>query len=577
MSLTTGSRLQYLLDTGLLLASEHRPDVIVRTMLEAGLQLCQATVGACWSGITSSAAEDKVETERGPWLATPGAGCARSPGLRRPPLSALFGVSAGASGVWRSDGTSRDHGFDWQPSGTGKLRASSLRSYLAVAVRDRSGAGLGTFLYGHPEPGAFPGELEPLMSVLAAQAAAAFETARLLERRDRQVEAAEDALGRQQAARLRLLHALEAAQIGTWTWNADTGMVDLDAQAAELFAVGSQGPQDRDSLRRRVHPEDLALTAEDLRAVARSGQSYSAEYRMLLPEGGHRWVLVRGSAIGRARGAAQDVARDAAGEEEGMIGTVQDITPRKDQEQALRTSERLAATGRLAATLAHEINNPLEAVTNLIYLAKTDPETPASISRMLEIADGELARVSQLAQHTLGFYRDTTRPVTIDMNELLAAIVELFQRKLTGKRVECTLDLEPGLSVVGLQGEIRQVVSNLLVNAIDATPGEGGMIRIRGRHRRRAEGKGVAVLICDQGAGIPHHVRPRLFTPFMTTKTSTGTGLGLWVTRGMVEKHGGSVCFRSRTDSPSGTVFRVYLPHSAPPSLFASPSALTIQ
>lgn len=261
----------------------------------------------------------------------------------------------------------------------------------------------------------------------------------------------------------------------------------------------------------------------------------------------------------------------------GMVGTVQDITPRRVQEEALRTSEKLAATGRMAATIAHEINNPLEAVINLIYLAKTDPETPESVSRMLELADSELARVSQIAQQTLGFYRDTTRPVTVDVNELLKAVVELFDRKLTGKGMRCTLDLEPGLSVMGLQGEIRQVVANLLVNAIDASPGSGGRIRIRGRHRQRSDEKGIAVLICDEGEGIPVHVGRRLFSPFVTTKQSTGTGLGLWVTRGMVEKHGGSVCFRSRTVSPSGTVFRVYLPQSGSSTLFDGASVAMIQ
>ena len=269
--------------------------------------------------------------------------------------------------------------------------------------------------------------------------------------------------------------------------------------------------------------------------------------------------------------------QDAAGHPVGMIGTMQDITQRKKQEDSLRTSEKLAATGRLAATIAHEINNPLEAVTNLIYLAKTDPVTPPAVSRMLETADAELARVSQIAQQTLGFYRDTTRPVSVDLNDLLKAVVDLFERKLTGKRLHCTLDLEAGLALVGLQGEIRQVVANLLVNAIDASGAGGGQIRIRARHRRREGNHGVSVMVSDQGSGIPHHVRPRLFTPFTTTKESLGTGLGLWVTRGMVEKHGGSVRFRSRVVDPSGTVFRVYLPVSGSPQLFAPQSSPVLQ
>jgi signal transduction histidine kinase len=237
---------------------------------------------------------------------------------------------------------------------------------------------------------------------------------------------------------------------------------------------------------------------------------------------------------------------------------------RKLQEQTLRESEKLAATGRLAATVAHEINNPLEAVTNLIYLARTDREMPTHVQQLLDTADSELARVSQLAQQTLGFYRDTTRLVSMDLNKLLLDTVDLFTRKMRNKNVACTVDLEPNLVLFGLQGEIRQVFSNLLVNAIDAS--SRSTIHIRARHRCQRGVEGVAVVIADHGSGIPATVRQQLFTPFVTTKESVGTGLGLWVTRGIVEKQGGSVRFRTSTVAPRGTAFRTFLP-LRPPSL----------
>jgi len=248
-----------------------------------------------------------------------------------------------------------------------------------------------------------------------------------------------------------------------------------------------------------------------------------------------------------------------------------EIASRKNQESALRQSEKLAATGRLAATIAHEINNPLEAVTNLIYLSRTDPGVPAPVQALLETADTELARVAQIAQQTLGFYRDTTRPIEIDLNELLHSVVSLFARKMVSRKITCTLDLEPDLCIHGLQGEIRQIFSNLLVNAIDAFNFEsvltGGAIHIRGRHLRGPR-NAVSVLICDQGSGISASVRQRIFSPFFTTKQSVGTGLGLWVTRGFAEKHGGSIHFRTRTTAPSGTVFRIILPVNTPVALF---------
>jgi len=241
-----------------------------------------------------------------------------------------------------------------------------------------------------------------------------------------------------------------------------------------------------------------------------------------------------------------------------MIGTVQDITARKTQEATLRQTEKLAATGRLAATIAHEINNPLEAVTNLIYLSKTDPGVPAPIQHLLETADNELARVSQIAQQTLGFYRDTTRPIDIDITAMLEGVVNLFSRKMEYKKIRCELDLESNLHIFGLQGEVRQVFSNLLVNAIDASM--KGLIKVRARARSHAGRSGVSVVIADHGSGIPVAVRQRLFSPFFTTKQSVGTGLGLWVTRGIVEKQGGTIRFRTSTEQPSGTVFRVFLP-----------------
>jgi signal transduction histidine kinase len=241
-----------------------------------------------------------------------------------------------------------------------------------------------------------------------------------------------------------------------------------------------------------------------------------------------------------------------------MVGTVQDVTARKTQEATLRQSEKLAATGRLAATIAHEINNPLEAVTNLIYLCKTDPAVPPGIQRMLETADEELARVAQIAQQTLGFYRETARPGEVDLTILLRSIADLFSRKFRYKSLTCNLRVDPDLRVFGLQGEIRQVFSNLLVNAIDAS--EKGEIHVRARRRSIRGNQGVSVLIADRGTGIPHAVRDRLFSPFFTTKQSFGTGLGLWVTQGMVHKHGGSIAYRTRTEIPSGTCFRVFLP-----------------
>ena len=347
----------------------------------------------------------------------------------------------------------------------------------------------------------------------------------------------------------RLRQALDAGQFGTWTWDRETDLLDFDERAAELFDVAPHEPVTRRELRERmVVREDLVETPENLREQLEKNAPYMAEYR-ITGRDGVRWIASHGIATRSAQ----------TGRIVGMSGTLQDITARKTQEATLRQTEKLAATGRLAATIAHEINNPLEAVTNLIYLCKTDPTVPGPLERLLETADQELARVGQIAQQTLGFYRDTTRPTDIDMAALLAGVVDLFARKLLSKRVACTLDVGRELRIVGLQGEIRQVFSNLLVNAIDASEANT-TIRIRAKAAVRDGQQGVSVLVADEGTGIPEKVRGRMFSPFFTTKQSVGTGLGLWVTRGIVEKQGGWIDFRTCTAPRSGTVFRVFLP-----------------
>jgi signal transduction histidine kinase len=215
----------------------------------------------------------------------------------------------------------------------------------------------------------------------------------------------------------------------------------------------------------------------------------------------------------------------------------------------------------MAATIAHEINNPLEAVTNLIFLAKSNKDLPDSVRRHLETADQELARVSHIAQQTLGFYRDTSRPLAVDVGAIVADVLAVFERRLAYKQMHCEPELRGDVTVVGLAGELRQAVSGLVVNAIDACA-NSGRLRIRARETRLAKSglPAVSISISDNGCGISSASRKRLFSPFFTTKESVGTGLGLWVSKGIVEKHGGSIRYRSRVEMPCGTTFRILLP-----------------
>ncbi len=243
--------------------------------------------------------------------------------------------------------------------------------------------------------------------------------------------------------------------------------------------------------------------------------------------------------------------------------TIQDITERKATEEKLRTTEKLAATGRLSASISHEINNPLEAVTNLIYLAKIEPALPPKIWHLLENADCELRRVAHITRQTLGFYRETTVATRIDIPQLIQDVIAIYRAKLTNKRLEVVTRFGPECEMHGFQGEIRQVVSNLLGNAIDASE-DGGRLILKAktaRNWRAGQGPGLRISIGDFGVGISPAIQARIFEPFYSTKEDRGTGLGLWLSKSLVEKHGGVIRFRSSiVPEHRGTVFSIFFP-----------------
>ena len=230
-------------------------------------------------------------------------------------------------------------------------------------------------------------------------------------------------------------------------------------------------------------------------------------------------------------------------------------------EEALRHSEKLAATGRLAASIAHELNNPLEAISNAIYLARTSPQS--EITQYLKVADEELARVAQITRQTLGFYRETASPSFVKISTLIEELLALYGRKLEAKNLTIHKQYREELEVWGQEGELRQVFANQIANAIYATPTNGSLtIRIR-RSKSWSNGQhpGTAVSLVDTGSGIPPEALSKIFNPFFTTKQDVGNGLGLWITRDIVTRHGGSIRVRSN-DRPgtSGTIFTTFLP-----------------
>jgi two-component system, sporulation sensor kinase E len=246
-----------------------------------------------------------------------------------------------------------------------------------------------------------------------------------------------------------------------------------------------------------------------------------------------------------------------------VYAILDDITERKRSQEIMRVSEKLAATGRLAASIAHEINNPLESITNILYLLENDPALHDPARNYASMAQQELSRVTHIARQTLGFYRDTSSPIPVDIPSLLDNVIELYQRKIAVKAVNLIRQYDVGQQVPAFPGELRQVFSNLILNAIESVA-QGGTVRLHvfasPTHSRQRD-RGIHVIIADSGPGISFENRKKIFEPFFTTKGEKGTGLGLWVSHGIVEKHGGTIRFRSSIiPGRSGTVFSVFLP-----------------
>ncbi|HEX3987641.1 MAG TPA: ATP-binding protein [Acidobacteriaceae bacterium] len=243
---------------------------------------------------------------------------------------------------------------------------------------------------------------------------------------------------------------------------------------------------------------------------------------------------------------------------DGLSLFAQDITERRIQQEKLLLSEKLAATGRLAATIAHEINNPLESVLNLIYLSRTSRAEMEKIREYLSTAEKELTRVSHIARHTLGFYRETSVASQIDMPALVEEVLTVYESRLRASGIQLTKDFAVVPTVRALRGELHQVFSNLISNAIDAMR-EGGRLVLS--IRESLEKPGLVVTVEDTGTGIPAANLSRLFEPFFTTKAGAGTGLGLWVVHQFVESWGGTIHVLSKIEPTNhGTTFTIFLP-----------------
>jgi len=242
-----------------------------------------------------------------------------------------------------------------------------------------------------------------------------------------------------------------------------------------------------------------------------------------------------------------------------------EIVARKKAEEALTRSEKLASVGRMAAVLAHEINNPLAAVMGIIYLMQNTNNLPASVAENLERADGELKRIAHITRQTLGFYRESLHLAAFYVAPLLGSVLDLLKSKIQSRRATVEEQCDPNLEMTAMQGEVRQVISNLLLNSLDSID-TGGRVVLRASISTSPTDRSqrVRITVSDDGRGIDESVLPQIFEAFFTTKGAIGNGLGLWVSKQIVDKHGGSIQVRTATVGPQhGTTFSVILPMDA--------------
>ena len=347
--------------------------------------------------------------------------------------------------------------------------------------------------------------------------------------------------------------AMDAAELGMWWYDSDTGVVVADERKRRIGGSGPNGSvNDWLAL---LHPEDIQRVGEHFQAALESRAPYGLEYRIVRADG-TRWVRSRGRLV---------VGPD---DRRRMFALVEDITALKLVEESLQRSqtaliqsEKLAAVGRLASSISHEINNPLEAVTNLIYLIR-ESGTLADVRQYAQIAERELRRVSIITTQTLRFHKQSSKPVAVSCSDLIGETLSVYHGRLVNSRVRVEKRKRALRPVRCMDGEIRQVLSNLIANAIDSMP-FGGRLLIRSREATNWQTghSGLVLTVADTGMGMSPSTKMQIFEPFFSTKGIGGTGLGLWVSREIVSRHSGALRIRSsQKEGASGTVFALFLP-----------------
>jgi PAS domain S-box-containing protein len=355
----------------------------------------------------------------------------------------------------------------------------------------------------------------------------------------------------------------QRAELETIYENAPIGLSLLDPVELRYLRINDRQAQTIGLPKEKIIGQVITDIAplpglKELLEMAASGQSvrnHLLEGELPTRPGEHRYWNVSYSPVYNANNKVEAIA-----------AVILEMTNQKKAEAALIQSEKLAAVGRLASSISHEINNPLEAITNLLYLIDLSSELPENVRRYVDTAQNELSRVCQIATQTLRFHRQAVRATHVSAAELVDAVLNLYQGRLANSSIKVEATYASPTTVLCFENDIRQVLNNLIANAIDAMR-QGGRLLVRAHDAtdysfEYPQGRlGIRITIADTGHGMSSSVQARLFEPFYTTKDLNGTGLGLWISAGIVSRHQGRLTFRSNQHPiHHGSVFSLFLP-----------------
>jgi len=380
-------------------------------------------------------------------------------------------------------------------------------------------------------------EVQTLRQLLEVHEATALAQAEIAER------ALADAVraGQELAAQARQMdEVIEASSECVMVLDGDWVVRYMNSQAVETMdsdvdLIGKRLPDAYPGLTGSIFWEKFVQVMHDRRAI-----SFEEIYASR-----QRWYVVNAAPVGN-----------------GMALFFRDVTERKQHDAMLQRTEKLAAVGRLASSISHEINNPLESVVNLLYLIEHEPNVGNEVRTYAALAASELARVSHIVTHTLKFHRQSTRAGACRVSEILESVLSLYQGRMSTQKVVIVRDFAENDGITCFAGDMRQVFANLIGNALDALRGEGTlMLRTHLSHHWMTGAPGLRVVIADTGCGMSDATRQRIFEAFFTTKMATGTGLGLWVSEEIIRNHKGTVRVKSsEVPGRSGTVFSIFFP-----------------